>query len=76
MLSVKQGGIKKHFLNLWCDMTWDWTPVSRAIGEHSMHYSNIYTDIDIDMEGVCIYLYLPNVAIKASISKDVYSDKY
>ena len=35
MLSVKQGGIKYHFLSLWYDSTWDWTEVSRAIGEHS-----------------------------------------
>ena len=34
-LSVKQGGIKYHFLSLWYDSTWDWTQVSRAIGEHS-----------------------------------------
>ena len=38
MLSVKQGGIKYHFLSLWYDLTWDWTQVSRAIGEHSNHY--------------------------------------
>ena len=31
MLSVKQGGIKYHFLSLWYDSTWDWTPFSRAI---------------------------------------------
>ena len=31
MLSVKQGGIKYHFLSLWYDSTWDWTLVSRAI---------------------------------------------
>ena len=35
MLSVKQGGIKYHFLSLCYDSTWDWIPVSRAIGEHS-----------------------------------------
>ena len=35
MLSVKQGGIKYHFLSLWYDSTWDWTQVSRVIGEHS-----------------------------------------
>ena len=34
MLSVKQGGIKYHFLSLWYDSTLDWTQVSRAIGEH------------------------------------------
>ena len=33
MLSAKQGGIKYHFLILWYDSTWDWIPVSRAIGE-------------------------------------------
>ena len=30
MLSVKQGGIKYHFLSLWYDSTWDWTQVPRA----------------------------------------------
>ena len=35
MLNVKQGGIKYHFLSLWYDLTWDWTPISRTIGEHS-----------------------------------------
>ena len=34
MLSVKQGGIKYHFLSLWYDSTWDWTQVSRPIGKH------------------------------------------
>ena len=38
MLSVKQGGIKYHFLNL---LTWTWTPVSRPIGEYSNHYANV-----------------------------------
>ena len=28
MLSVKQGGIKYHFLSVWYDSTCDWTPVS------------------------------------------------
>ena len=37
MLSVKQAGIKYHFLSLWYDLTWDWTPVSQAIGKHSNH---------------------------------------
>ena len=31
MLSVKQGGIKYHFLSLWYDSTWDWTPVFQTI---------------------------------------------
>ena len=35
VLSVKQGGIKYHFLSLWYDSIWDWTPVTRTISEHS-----------------------------------------
>ena len=35
MLSVKQGGIKYHFLSPWYDSTWDWTLVSLAIGKWS-----------------------------------------
>ena len=36
-----QGGIKYHFLSLWYDSTWDWTPVSGAYVEHSNHYANV-----------------------------------
>ena len=35
MLSVKQVPFKSL-----CDATWDWTLVSRAIGEHSTHQAN------------------------------------
>ena len=34
MLSIKQGGIKYHFLSLWYDSTWDWTQVSWITDEH------------------------------------------
>ena len=37
MLSVKQGGIKYYFFNLWYDSTWDRTPVFQTISEHSTH---------------------------------------
>ena len=40
MLSVKQGGIKYHFLSLWYDSTWDRIQASRVIGEHSIHYAS------------------------------------
>ena len=39
-LSSKQGGIKYHFLSLWDDSTWDWTPISRTIDERSTHQAN------------------------------------
>ena len=39
MLSIKQGGTKYHFSSLWYDSTWDWTPVSQTIDEHSTHYN-------------------------------------
>ena len=41
ILSVKQGGIKYHFLSLWYDSTWAWIQVSQAIGEHSNLHANI-----------------------------------
>ena len=41
MLSVKQGGIKNHFLSLWYHSTWDWTQVSRDIGEHTNCYITV-----------------------------------
>ena len=34
MLIVKEWGIKYHFLSFWYDVTWDWTLVSRTIGEN------------------------------------------
>ena len=40
ILSDKQGGIKFHFLSLWYDSTWDWTPMSRTICEYSTHLTN------------------------------------
>ena len=41
LLSVKQGGIKYYFSSLWYDATWDWTHVSRTIGERSTHWANV-----------------------------------
>ena len=40
MLNVKQGGIKYHFFSLSYDSTWDWTPVSLTIKEHSNHHAS------------------------------------
>ena len=40
ILSVKQRSIKYYFLSLCYDTTRDWTPVSRAFGEHSNHCTN------------------------------------
>ena len=37
MLNVKQGTI----FWVYGMMTWDWTQVSRAIGEHSNHQANV-----------------------------------
>ena len=31
ILSVKQGGIKYHFLSFWYGLTWDWTLVSSTL---------------------------------------------
>ena len=53
MLSVKQGGIKYHFLSFWYDATWDWTPMTQAIGEYSNHLAN----------GPVIYIYIYIVEI-------------
>ena len=30
--------VKYHFLSLWYDSTWDWTPICGALGEHSTHW--------------------------------------
>ena len=52
ILSIKQGGIKYHSLNLLYDSIRDWTLVSQTIGKHCPHayihqhrYTNTYIDI-------------------------------
>ena len=40
LLSVKQGGIKYHFLSLWYDSAWDWLPVSRTIDDIKLFTKN------------------------------------
>ena len=53
----KHGGIKYYVLSPWYDSTWDWTPVSPTIGEHSFcqwaatNYMNQ------------IYIYIPDLAL-------------
>ena len=40
-MRVKQEDIKYHFLkSLWYDSTWEGTPVSLTISEHSTHSAN------------------------------------
>ena len=63
MLSVKQGGIKYHFLSLWNDSTWDWTQVSWAIGEHSNRLNCVQTNDLLEKElfdYLCVNLTLCN----------------
>ena len=47
MLSVKQRGIKYHFLSLWYNSPWDWTQVSQNIGKHSTTGEEDYRKEDI-----------------------------
>ena len=60
MLSVKQGGIKYYFLSFWYYVTWDWTPVSWAIGEHSTTkpMGNCATTDVMDEKKILTFLYL------------------
>ena len=44
-------GLKYHFLCLWYDWTWYWTPVSQAIGEHSAHLFSL-------LSSSCNYIYI------------------
>ena len=41
ILRFNQGGIKNHLVSYWHVSTWDWTPVSLALGEHCNHYINV-----------------------------------
>ena len=49
--SVKQRGIKYHFLSLWYDSTWDWRLVCWTTAEYCNHYIYIYIYI-------CIYIFV------------------
>ena len=55
MVSVKQIRIKYHFLSLWYESILDWTPVSRAIGEHST-YKEKWTEMEKRKRTNDIYL--------------------
>ena len=56
VLSAKQGSVKYQFLSLRYDSTWDWTVVSRTIGEHSTHEDRLknkiskHKDLEIEMK--------------------------
>ena len=54
MLRDKQGVIKYHFLSLWYNSTYDWTLVSRILGDI---YGNTYI----------IWFYLPIINIQEHI---------
>ena len=54
MLTVKQRGIKFHFLNLWYDS--NWTQVCRTVGEHSNHNTKnlcIYRGVSVTLWMTC-----------------------
>ena len=59
--SVKQGGIKYHFLSLWYDSTWDWIQVYwwtlKPICQLAGIYIYIYMCVCVCV-CVCIYLYI------------------
>ena len=64
MLSVKQGGIKYHFLSLWYDSTWERTQVSWTIGEHSNRLANvrlyiyIFNSMGAYLQPIEFYIYI------------------
>ena len=72
MLSVKQGGIKNHFLSLWYDSTWDWTKVSQAIGEHSPHYTNVSYIISNTWNDLSLYKQMSSNSFKLYIYIYIY----
>ena len=58
MLSVRPEGIKYHFLRLWYDSTWDWTTVSRIIGEHILRLKKHFNIFYIFLLSHPIYIYI------------------
>ena len=58
MLNVKEGSIKYQFSSLWYDSTWNWTPISWTIGEHSNHYANDNSNLKIHVLNQTISLYI------------------
>ena len=41
ILILKEWVIKYHFLHLWYDSIWDWTPVLQAISKHSIIFHHL-----------------------------------
>ena len=46
-LSIKQGDIKYLFSSLWYDLSWNWTPVSRAIVENCTNWINTWKNMTV-----------------------------
>ena len=68
------GGIKYHLSNLLYDSTWDWTPVSRTIGKHSIHLANELVYIYINIH-VCVCVRVcACVCVPVSASVSLYVD--
>ena len=72
ILSVKQGGIKYHFLSLWYDSTWNWTPFSHTIGEHSNHYTNGLVKKFTIIIHICHILFLKFLNLKIMGARSKY----
>ena len=60
MLSVKQGGIKYHFLSLWYDSTWDWI---RSPGPLANTLTIIPISGQIFCTFLCIFVHFLNIFI-------------
>ena len=72
MLSVKQGDIKNLFMNCLYDLTWNWTPVSPTISQHSDHYALIYTYIKYTYLYIYIYVGVTNYTATCLPSRKLY----
>ena len=72
MLSVKQGSIKYHFLRLWYDTTWDWTP--SLLG----HWQTLYPlgQWTFISKHICKYVYIYKNACVCKIHIFIYRYDY
>ena len=66
MLSVKQGGIKYHFLSLWYDLTKDWTPSFKPM---AYMYVCIVNPCGLFNAKSCSYMYMKYMICKIIICR-------
>ena len=69
MLSVKQGGINYHFVILWYDSTWDWTPKVRSPDGDTEYFDIVAGVLQGDTLGSYLFIICLDYVLRTSMDK-------